>query len=85
MPETASPPATRTKTTYVILREKPVTGQDVALVYEPVASGIEANSAAAAIRSYIGSKDGLSLGSGIFVAISAKSFKPTKVRIETKS
>lgn len=68
----------RTKTTYVILREKQVTGQDAALVYEPVTSGVEANSADHALKVWA---DTAKAGTenGLYVAIPSRSFNPTKI------
>lgn len=70
----------RAQTTYLILREVPAgqTGAPTAIVYEPVETGIAANSAEHALKLWAEKAKAGEKG-GMYVAIPNRSFKPTKI------
>lgn len=70
----------RTKTTYHVLQEITVDGN--VANYAPVAANIEANSTAHALRVWADAAD--QAHDGTYIAIPARSFKPTKVTFATQ-
>lgn len=70
----------REKTKYLILRQTPVEGQDSAIVYDPVDTGIAANSAEHALR--VWAETQTAGQGGMYVAIPIRSFRPMKLAFE---